>query len=1299
MDAVIPADAFERARTSIFYASSAEVVQSLVSAGASVNAIDNIGTTPLIYAIRNSITNVGGIRALIDAGADVNYSDNDKKTALFYAVDFDDVNMAALLINAGADVNRTDSEGQTPLFYALSRNMVILLVNNGAKVNETNNEGKTALHCAVINDKELQFSALVDVGAHVNAKDKEGKTALFYLRGTQTITRLLINAGADINMRDKKGYTALSYSVKEHRAAVVTDLIDAGADVTIADNEDKTALFYAVDNKDLVLKLVGNGKSQVNARDIYGRTPLFYAFTKSLEIARWLLAKGALLHITDNCHLSILSFYIHNHFCHLGRSSILKGTQLFIRHGILQEQVFQAVIDTLFCKVLSSLSASYSISEALQFAIENMDLNSKCTYNRHVIRQMLETVKKETNENKDLVKRWESLVPKILRFLKNLGANPNSVDSDGNTALHYATRLPYIGISQTTVMNICLLLKILGVSFNVKNHQNETPLLYCLSGDAYDIASPQQKLPAIQNVVRVCSFLLKNGARVEEISRAGESVFHLILKICHHGLTLFHVEFEKSIPKETEKVLELIVQAKLCNDGFTVNRRNTNLISPLHLWASLKYNALAVDPIGANASTSKDESFENYLQRIFQLLLKCNAKLNDRNIDDETPLHLCRSWTAAKLLLDAGANPNDLDSLRRTPLLVAARNLKFLRTPDRLYPDVLLEPKAFWNLVLEKGLDPWAVDKNGESVMSVLVKSEAFALAEALLDVACETNFIQSPSIAVSLLNAVCKDESPRALWKSILVEKILKSSKSYLLGKETQDTPLHLCCRNIVREPGNLLGRTSAHWTIAKQLLSVGADCRIADTSGLSCLDIAKSCPELQDLLLKPVEVIQLLIPWMSVSTTYQLQLAKVARRQECEQVGQFWYHRSHLASGSFGFVFAGINEKDGREVAIKRIEKLRLQRPEDQREISNLTALADCEQVVRYLSFYDDDHFSYVILELMEGNLEEYFDSCIFDLEKLIGLCLDVVKGLKYLHDNDVLHRDLKPSNILYKTHPKLCLKIADFGLSRRMDSTGSFSVYSTNVGTKCWIAPEVLKSSKDYSKPSDIFSCGLLLHYILTVKKHPFAAAAVEGSKPVSLLQTHETQSNVINNKMEGWDDSICPEARHLVKKMLDVDVIRRPTATDTSDHPLFWPKKKKIDLLSSVANQPEFECPRAKRPLPLTEIEADFDSIFSVIVVHPTWDDPAYLHMPVIYAEMMKKRKTPYDTSSVIGLVRFMRNAISHVSEDKRPTPIRKQLLEDFVFLEYFPNLAIEVFEAVTKHKWDQTREEIKYAMNK
>jgi serine/threonine-protein kinase/endoribonuclease IRE1 len=238
-------------------------------------------------------------------------------------------------------------------------------------------------------------------------------------------------------------------------------------------------------------------------------------------------------------------------------------------------------------------------------------------------------------------------------------------------------------------------------------------------------------------------------------------------------------------------------------------------------------------------------------------------------------------------------------------------------------------------------------------------------------------------------------------------------------------------------------------------------------------------------------------------------------------------------------------------------------------------------------------------------------------------------------------------------------------------------------------------VLKSLGNHSKPSDIFACGLVLHYILSVKRHPFAPADC-ANKSVSEI-SNETEKNVMKNTTKGWDDSLCPESTHLVKEMLESNKSKRPTAAEALAHPLYWSKKKKLELLSAAGNQPEFECPRAKRPTSLTAVETDLETSFSTIVKHMTWNDPWYVHMSAIHAEM-KKRKPPYDTHSVVELVRFIRNAIAHVSEDKRPTSIRKLLLEDFVFLEYFPNLVTEVYKAVATHGWDQTREEIKYAIN-
>ena len=65
---------------------------------------------------------------------------------------------------------------------------------------------------------------------------------------------------------------------------------------------------------------------------------------------------------------------------------------------------------------------------------------------------------------------------------------------------------------------------------------------------------------------------------------------------------------------------------------------------------------------------------------------------------------------------------------------------------------------------------------------------------------------------------------------------------------------------------------------------------------------------------------------------------------------------------------------------------------------------------------------------------------------------------------------------------------------------------------------------------------------------------------------------------------------------------------------------------------------------------------------------------------------------YNTGSCVDLVRFIRNAIEHASDVDRSPFFRRLVLNDCIFLDYFPNLVMEVYKAVTKHGWI-TREEV------
>ena len=833
-----------------------------------------------------------------------------------------------------------------------------------------------------------------------------------------------------------------------------------------------------------------------------------------------------------------------------------------------------AIFNNIYCQApLLSLSAQFSfllksyaifnttnVLEALAFA-------KKYCFSRDA--HEVENIHKNIREN-------EIDVPDILSLLIKLGADPQTTDSDGNTAFHYAALLPLYGVKQEVVMVICKKLKRFGTLFYAKNHQRQSPLQFCLSSNTWKVVTENNSWQSsIRGLVEVCRFLLSS----KNVIINSKFIFHRIISLIQQGLILNEKSQRKVVVQVLVDILELLQPDEDAVRN-SVNYTDTLLNSPLHLWASIALKT----PQDYTMSGTEEFTFKSIFKRILDHLLKCGAEPNARNVYEETPLHMCRTWTAVKLLLDAGANPSDQDSSGYSPLLTAAKKKNASQKTEHLYPDVTEKPESFWKYALQKGLDPWIAGKQGETILSVLVKSEDFALTRALVEVACKEEST-TDNDKLSILNVICQDESKHTHWKTILVDIILKSVGTSRLSLES---PLRLCCRNIVKfgmfdaqpvpiqlsisdqssdddeQPSSKKRRKdesakeqesnekqisydSVYCRIAKQLMSHGVDIHNRDQSGICCLDIAKDCPSLQDLLTKPIEIdtIAPFIPWSSVSDKCKGLLAKVARRHECKFVNQIWYHREHIGSGSFGHIFAGINEKDGREVAVKRVEKLRLKRPEDKREIENLIALSDCEHVVRYISFFEDEDFSYLVLELMEGNLEEFFDGYTIDTAEVTCLCKDVVMGLQFLHEQKILHRDLKPQNILYKVHPKLCLKIADFGLSRTVDSKCT-TVYGTVAGTRCWIAPEVLKSKKhvlpiSFAQASDVFSCGILLHYILSGQKHPFNPTDCANKSELEV--SNETEANIMNDKMDGWDNSLCPEATHLVKKMLENNKMHR------------------------------------------------------------------------------------------------------------------------------------------------------------
>jgi serine/threonine-protein kinase/endoribonuclease IRE1 len=121
-----------------------------------------------------------------------------------------------------------------------------------------------------------------------------------------------------------------------------------------------------------------------------------------------------------------------------------------------------------------------------------------------------------------------------------------------------------------------------------------------------------------------------------------------------------------------------------------------------------------------------------------------------------------------------------------------------------------------------------------------------------------------------------------------------------------------------------------------------------------------------------------------------------------------------------------------------------------------------------------------------------------------------LQLAKGLEHIHQKGLVHRDIKPQNVLIWVNPntnQVLIKWADFGLSKRFNERGSFSMSGVR-GTNDYFAPEILKlldedisTGKEVQKKgtvkSDVFAEGLVFGYFLLGGVHPFGPTSFQIS----------------------------------------------------------------------------------------------------------------------------------------------------------------------------------------------------------
>lgn len=176
------------------------------------------------------------VRKLLGTGVDVNAAQADGTTALHWAVYHDDTETVGLLVRAGAKGNAVNRYGVPPLAQACTNGnsaIVNLLLKAGADANATMKGGESVLMLAARSGDLESVKLLLAGGAKLESRERLGQTALMWAaaEGHTAVVRALIEAGADINVTLDSGFKAFFFAVRGGHLDTVRVFLAAGVDV------------------------------------------------------------------------------------------------------------------------------------------------------------------------------------------------------------------------------------------------------------------------------------------------------------------------------------------------------------------------------------------------------------------------------------------------------------------------------------------------------------------------------------------------------------------------------------------------------------------------------------------------------------------------------------------------------------------------------------------------------------------------------------------------------------------------------------------------------------------------------------------------------------------------------------------------------------------------------------------------------------------------------------------------------------------------------------------------------------
>ncbi len=235
-------------------------------------------------------------------------------------------------------------------------------------------------------------------------------------------------------------------------------------------------------------------------------------------------------------------------------------------------------------------------------------------------------------------------------------------------------------------------------------------------------------------------------------------------------------------------------------------------------------------------------------------------------------------------------------------------------------------------------------------------------------------------------------------------------------------------------------------------------------------------------------------------------------------------------LGNGAFGSVNKVIRKSDRKEYAMKRVKLSQLEKKEKENALNEVRILASLNHpnIIGYKeAFYDDNSkILHIVMELADdGDIETKIDDnkrnkLCFQENTIWNILIQILQGLKFLHDNKIIHRDLKSANIFLMKNG--IVKIGDLNVSK----LAKIGKANTHTGTPYYSSPEIW-IDQPYNYKTDIWSVGCII-YEMCALSPPF-----RGTSLINLY------NNIQRGEYSPIPDNYSKELSYVISLMLVVD----------------------------------------------------------------------------------------------------------------------------------------------------------------